>query len=202
MKPIVTVSLLVMLVWLAASAQDTLRSVSGKSAKDTVEQFVKLDVEGTRLTPEGWQEADAIFVQPTRPPKDTVVVVIAEHYGVSESIGKEKEKTIKFDMGYEELGRIDSMLHFTPSNKGIETRSAYTYTLLLTNVYRTPDADQKLAERSPVPFEWRIDGEQPAETHITVRAARRYLSRMRDEADDHSAKQNAAKSLATLRPYR
>jgi hypothetical protein len=157
---------------------------STKPPKDVVEQFVKMDVEGARLTPSGWHEADALFVNPSEPPQPKALIVIARRYAVSETPDK-GDKT-QFSMGYEEVGRINtSSLHFTPTNNGFMWEFD-KYTLVLTNV----------------PPEWRIDGVQPVEMHLTADAAIRYVSEMRARTSDAAIQKNAGQALAKLSRYR
>jgi len=158
---------------------------STKSPKDVVEQFVKMDVEGARLTPEGWHEADALFVKPSEPPQPKVLVVIAWRYAVSEAPDK-GDKT-QFLMGYEEVGRINtSSLHFAPSNSGDVMWSFDKYTVVST----------------ATPFEWRIDGVQPVEMHLTANAAMRYVTQMRARTSDPAIQKNADQALAKLSRFR
>jgi hypothetical protein len=97
---------------------------STKPPKDIVEQFVKMDVEGARLTSQGWQEADALFVRPSEPPQPKVLLVIAWRYAVSD--GPEKGNTADFYMGYAEVGRVSTSSlrpQWSPQNRPTVVRA-------------------------------------------------------------------------------
>ena len=156
------------------------------SPKDVVDQFVKLDVKGERLSPEGWHRADLLFVKPSQPQHANVLVVIARHYAVSGATG---EVDTQFDFGYEEIGRIDiASLSFAPSNSGTETRSFQTYKVVPGDVNH--------------PLEWKIDGIQPPTMHLTADAAIRYDTLMRAKTADPVIVKNADRTLAKLGPFR
>ena len=171
-----------------------------KSAKEVVQRFISLDVEGARLTSQGWRKADTFFAQSSEPPRQKTIVVIAKHYGLSE--GAVNGNRADYSLGYEELGQITPLLQFVVSNSGVETRSISKYNLILTDENRRPVTDEKAAKEMDAAFEWRIEGTQPAEMHIGVDAAMRYLADMREQTKDTIAKKNADKSLVTLKSYR
>lgn len=194
------ISLVVVLAVLTSFSQSTVPRTPGKSPEGVVKQFVKMDAEGARLTPEGWRQAAALFVQPSEPPQRNVLVIIARHYGVSEIAVK--ADTAEFGVGYEELGRMDSSLLFRPSNRGIQTRSICKYDLVLTSADHQVQRDGLTATAGNPPFQWKIKGTQPAEMHITVETARRYLTKMIDKTKDPAVKGAAEKTLATLKAYK
>jgi len=181
---------------IGANAQSPI--VSGFSPKDIVEQFVKMDVEGERLTLEGWHRADALFTKPSKPPHPEVLVVIAKRYAVSAAT--DKANTTEYYMGYEEVGRIDTnSLRFAPSNSGIETRSFDKYTVVLSAVNRIPETAKANGHEGTASSEWRIDGTQPTAMHLTAAAAMRYVTQMRDKTKDPAIKKNANQTLAKLK---
>ncbi len=173
---------------------------SGPYPKDVVDQFVKMDVEGERLTPEGWRKADALFVKASEPPHSEVLIVIARHYAVSEATERKKNNTAEFYMGYEEVGHIDvASLRFSPSNSGMETRSFDKYTVVSGDVNREP---AKTAHEGNASSEWRINGTQPTAMHLTAATAMRYVTQMRDRTKDPAIEKNADQTLARLAPFR
>jgi hypothetical protein len=187
---------------IGATAQSPIGS--GLSAKDVVDQFVKMDVEGERLTTEGWHQADALFVKPSEPPHAKVVLVIARRYAVSEATEKRKKaNTAEFYMGYEEVGRIDTTsLRLAPSNSGSETRSFDKYTVVLgdfNHASETPNATRQEGNASP---EWRIDATQPPTMHLTAAAAMRYVTQMRAKTADAAIQKNADRTIKSLAPFR
>ncbi len=167
---------------------------SRKSPKDVVTEFVDIDVEGMRLTPQGWAQADAFFVQSTQPPQQNALVIIAKHYGVGEAAVK--GDTAELYVGYEELGRVSPSMDFTPSASGAETRSMYKYRLILTE---TKTGEPAKSGGEP---EWKIEGAQPREMRVTAQAAIRYLTQRRDETRDPLVRQKADNVIARLAPYK
>ena len=140
-----------------------------------------MDAEGARLSPKGWEKADVMFTHKTVVPAQKVIIVIAAHYGVSGA--STNGDANEFEMGCEELGRIDRSLHFLPANHGVETRSLVRYSVVAT------------------PAGWRIEGTQPAEVRITPSTADIYLRHVRDETKNQTLKANAEKSLKVLASY-
>jgi hypothetical protein len=171
------------------------------SPKDVVDKFVKMDVEGERLSPEGWYQADALFVKSSEPPHPRVLVVIARRYAVSEVT--EKAHTNEFYMGYEVVGRIDTTsLRFESSNSGIETRSFDKYTVVLADVNRAPETAKTTRHEGNASSEWRIDGTQPPAMHLTAAAAIRYVTQMGVKAADPVIQRNADLTIKKLVPFR
>jgi hypothetical protein len=72
------------------------------------------------------------------------------------------------------------------------------FNLVPTNVYATLGTDEKAAKRKNWPFEWRIEGVQPAEMRVTADAAIRYVTRMRDKTTAAVIKKKADQTLAKL----
>ena len=106
-------------------SSQVLTSAMGASPEEIVKRFVKLDVGGERVTPEGWQKADALFIQPSKPPTDFKIVVMASDYAVSEDplAGKPGEVF----PGYEELGEVGSSLRFELAPSRVETKIFESY---------------------------------------------------------------------------
>jgi hypothetical protein len=166
---------------------------SPASPKDVVEQFVKMDVEGVRLTPQGWRAADMLFAKPSEPFQAKVVVVIGRSYAVSTATGK--ADSTEFYFGYEEVARIStSSLRFAPTNSGIETRSFEKYIVVSSSVGRTKENRNGSSVR--------IDGAQPTAMHLTAEAAIRYVTLMRDKTTDPEIRRTANQTLVKLKPYR
>jgi hypothetical protein len=171
---------------------------SASSPKDVVEQFVKMDVGGARLTPQGWHDADALFVKASEPSQPAVLVVIGRRYAVSEAT--EKGATGESYFGYEEIGRIGaSSLHFAYSR--VEWYSFEKYKVVA-NSHRASGTDKENTQKLDSPSEWKIDGVQPAETYVTADVAIRYVTQMRDNATDPAVRKNADQALAKLSRFR
>jgi hypothetical protein len=160
------------------------------SAKDIVEQFVKIDIEGLRLTGQGWGQADALFTKHTEPSQPKFLVVIGRHYGVSQDMTRKDY----FAFGYDDIGHIDTAtLRFklTP------------VVPMVMHWYKGYAVTRAGAEQNgSLPAEWRIEGAQPGEMYLTAEAATRWLTQMRDKNTDHAIQRNADQTIAKLKPYR
>jgi hypothetical protein len=155
------------------------------SAKNVVEQFVKIDVKGARLTSQGWNQADELFTKHTEPSQPTFLVVIARRYAVSQDTTKKNY----FVLGYDDIGHIDiSTLRFTPTHVSMVRwfYSGYAVT-------RGHDGNAS--------SEWKIEGAQPKEMHVTVDAATRWVLQARDKASDPASRRNADQTIIKLKPY-
>jgi hypothetical protein len=173
-------------------SSQVLTSAMGASPEEIVKRFVKLDVGGERVTPEGWQKADALFIQPSKPPTDFKIVVMASDYAVSEDplAGKPGEVFL----GYEELGEVGSSLRFELAPSRVETKIFESYVAV--QIAKPPKARGIAQENSSL--EWRIQGAQPQLIHMTAPGAVRYLTRMKNETKDPAMKANAKKAIANF----
>jgi hypothetical protein len=172
---------------------------SPSSPKEIVDQFVKMDLHGNRLTAQGWRAADLLFVRRSEPVEPKVVVVIGRQYALSTQT--EKANTKEFYFGYEEVGRIStSSLRFVPTRSGIESRSFDKYDVVASPVEPIRGDTQNTVERSS--SEWKIDGAQPETMHLTAAAAIRYVTQLRRRAKNAAIRGNADQTLVKLAPYR
>lgn len=153
---------------------------SAQEPVDVVQRFVRMDVEGKRLSPDGWREADQFFTRRNPPPREKNIVIIAKRYAVSHPRIPGDDA---YYMGYEEIGRLDSSLHFHRTASKVETRLFRKFAV---RKYRA---------------EWKIQGSQPTEMYLTPKVAIRYLTEMADKSTDPKIKRNASSSIAILMPY-
>ena len=155
---------------------------STTSPKGVVERFAKMDAEGVRLTPEGWHEADALFVKSSEPFQPTVIVIIAPSSQVTTMTGG-PDTTVY--VGYEEVGKVDTAsLRFAKISNGF-MKEFDTYTVVST------------AARG-----WKIDGGQPKAMHLTAKAAVRYVEQKRAATSDLQVKKNADETLKRLAQFK
>ncbi len=89
-----------------------------KGPKQVVEEFLAMETNGGRLTPEGWHQAEAFFVRPAPEPSGRRIVVISPNYSVYETWTKGDRAEVYNDC--EGLGRIDPALRYTPPASGGE----------------------------------------------------------------------------------
>jgi hypothetical protein len=183
---------------IAVSSQALTSSRVGKSPEETVKLFVKMDSDGARVTPEGWQKADALFTRPSKLPTDFKIVVMASDYAVSDDplAGKPGE----IFLGYEELGELGPSLRFKLAPSRVETKTFESYIAVqIAAPAKSPKAGVVAQENSSL--KWRIQGTQPSLMHMTAPAAVRYLTRMKNETKDPAMKANAEKAIAILKKY-
>lgn len=157
---------------------------SPRSSKDIVGQFVKLDVEGKRLSPEGWERADSLFAAQSPRPESKGVVVIAWDYAISQTGKPQEDRDIYF--GYEELGTLDLLtLRFVPTIVTEQTKSYLEYQLV------------EGAKSGGL----LIAGRQPTEMHVTVPAALELLRNESKRPLSEPMKRNVAISIRSLEKY-
>lgn len=185
-----------------------------KPPGEVVRAYRKMDSEGGRLTTNGWYRAARFFVKPPSQPRYRIVVVmggevIEEHPRI---IGNRTKVGLRRD----ELGQIDSAGRFTslvaPSlldSSGHYRKKPWGpelhgpvyvgghYELVLTDTYWefTPGREG-LREVRGAP-EWRIEN---FDIHplVTVPAAIRYLTRLRDDSDSEVIKRNVKNPSPTF----
>jgi len=82
-----------------------------KSPKEVLEQFVKMELAGTRLAPEGWHKTTHFFVRPSLPVAHPKILVVSDGFGLTELRSEHTSVvlTVFFDKDY---GDIDSALRF------------------------------------------------------------------------------------------
>jgi hypothetical protein len=167
------------------------------SAKELVEQFVKMDVEGERTTPEGWRKADFLFSTPSNTSQLKSIVVIARSYAVSPSGSDSNQNKLYF--GYEEVGRLAlSTLRFTPTRNG-HMKEFHTYTVV--SMRQTPGSGESAKQRNSTGLAFAIEGTQPSVTYLTAKAAMRVVKQATAKTVDLTIRKNADQAVAKLAAY-
>jgi len=156
-----------------------------------LEQFCEFDSQGKQLTPEGWREVAALFVTPTAPRLDEIIVV--RDFVVSHPV--QKGKNVEFYVEYITLGQITPSLGLFSHLPAVKVRSGFE--LILTDEPSQPTSIQA-GPPQPVPTKWRIKG-NPPEPHLTVETAIRYIAELRDKTVDPVIKKNATRALIRLK---
>jgi len=103
-----------------------------KGPKQVVEEFLAMETNGGRLTPEGWHQADAFFARPAPEPSGRRIVVISPNHSVYETWTKGDQAEVYNDC--EGLGRIDTALRYTPPESGV-LKTTGVYRLVRTHFY-------------------------------------------------------------------
>jgi hypothetical protein len=101
---------------------------------------------------------------------------------------------------YALIGELDSSLRFASiASAGSVVREDFK--LVFENKYLLPARGNLPAKEFVGPSRWRIE-DAHSEHWLTVNAAIRYVTRMRDATPDPVVKANAEKTVATLARYR
>jgi len=166
-----------------------------RSPKEAVEEYFQFEVNGGRLTTEGWHKAIKFFLRPDSPPKNRRIVVIDRDFSVWDRAIEVKGDTVRIAVGILPMWRIDSALRLLPS--GLTPKSGILYDLVLTDKHWELGSNGQETEVSGRP-EWRIKQEDPV-IWITVDTALRYVAEMRDKTKDPVIKKNADATLAKLK---
>ncbi len=177
----------------------------GKSPRDVVNDFVRMDLEGSRLSPQGWRKAAHFFVRSGSPPENTSILVVSDNYELKEDVLSTTHAQVDLNFDYL-YGRLDSTLHFQqeqggPSNgsvikSGLSARFKLAYT---DKYWELESDDQTLKEVTAAP-EWRIEDFQTF-LFIDLRTAIRYVTEMGDKTTNPTIKKNADATLATLKKF-
>ncbi len=147
------------LVALALLCSGPIPAFSQQSPRDVLEQFCELDAQGKQLSVEGWNEIARLFVTPTSPKRDRVIVV--KDFVVSRP-AMDKNKA-GFYVEYVQLGRIDSSLAKLSRLPPIKVRANF-------ELVSSDNTINNGAIRTAGRNQWRIEG-TPAEPHLTVDSA-------------------------------
>jgi hypothetical protein len=185
-----------------------------KSSVQVLEEFRKLDRDGGRLTESGWYAAARFFVKPgrPRPPQPYVLEVIANEMvdNAPNPWVKLGDNRVEVGSNLDALGQIDSLGRFTsviqtsllvPFGPPVAQRGPVQFVvmwrLVLTDTYWEFGPNREGPREVKGPLEWRIE-ECPFEPRVSIDAAIRYLTKLRDELAGAAVRANAEKSIADL----
>jgi hypothetical protein len=172
-----------------------------KTAQGVVEEFCHLDAEGKQLASDGWREVSAFFVQPGSLRREKVTIV--RDFGLSNaSISDETKADVMVEYLY--VGELNSGTAVFEQALPANMKIRVDFDLILT-VKRTRsgqvEAAEGTTEEASEPVTWKILGPVP-EPHITLDAAIRYATEMRDKTSSAVIKKNAERTLAALKGQR
>jgi hypothetical protein len=191
------VTLITLVSLVAVSVSPQLADGSTKSPKAVVEEFWKMETDGQRLTTEGWRGADSFFVRPVIPPVKRHIIVIDKDYSVWDPVVKDDTAEVMIGIS-PPLWNIDSQMRISHFPARDETKSGVAIKLIRSSKYWHFGPDGRtLKEESGEP-EWRI-AEPAMSIWLTVDAAIRYATQMRDSSKDPVTKKNATQTLRVLK---
>jgi hypothetical protein len=147
-------------------------SAAGRSPRDVVERFCRLDLAGSLLTAAGDDETARFLVSPFRWTPDQTIVVI-DRYTLRGSA--------QITVDYHVWGELDASLRFLRLEGVVAGRPV-----------TTPEYMPTVRSDG-----WRI-GTQPSRAHVSVATAVRHVTAMRDRSTDPVIKTNASQALVAL----
>jgi len=180
MKKRIIGTLILALAGTAALSQSAAEATS--TPKQVVEEFLKFETEGGRLTPEGLQRASRFFSRSAPEDKNRRIIVVTKAYSVDQM--RSSGDGAKIYVGYHNLGEIDSALRYEKPNP------KYLKYSLIYNVVRTGNADTP---------EWKIEEDPWSKLMLSRDAALEYVTTTRQRTTDPSVKSNADRTIAILK---
>jgi len=190
----------VLIAAVLASAQT--RAVRANSPKEVVHEFLKMELEGARLTLEGRLKTAHLLVRPKTAPPDAIDIV-SNNFEIHEPPATEPH--VNFDIYFPYFyGWLDSALRFeaapheAPGNGLIREGINVQYALLLTDKQGELEPGRRGTEEGRRAREWRIEN-APSFGTINLATAIRYVTEIRDKTTDPVTKKNADQTLGKLK---
>jgi hypothetical protein len=175
-----------------------------KSPKQVLEDFVKSDLDGGRLTEKGSSKLSHFFIQRSERQKDEKIVIVSPEYDLREAefVGNRAEFRLQFLHFY---GKLDSASNFEPAadtaSNGVPIKGGILSSFVLVRVAKGAESAPKGQEKTKVDApaaEWRIDGPQPP-ICISLATAIHYVTEISKTDSDPTRRKNAVRALAKLR---
>lgn len=175
------------------------RPIEGRSRTEVVDELWRMATEGELLTPEGWSEACKLYTNPTPFPGNKVILIMSNSWGLS-SEHRLKNETVAVELGYTDVGKIDSLLRFTPSPKAEFMKTVLSYNVVAVPAFywmTGPDGKTPVEKKFVGYRVWQIEGTLGL-PWTTVNTAIRYVLEVRNKTADPIIKKNAEQTLAEL----
>jgi len=200
MRLILTVAAVLLSANVSAMPQKS--AYQTQSPGPVVEDFIKLELEGTRLAPQGWHKTAAFFVRSGPPPANLNILIVSARHELSERriSSTETQVDLNFDHFY---GTLDPALRFqrapdsAPGGAIIKDGLSASFRLVLASRYSEHESDGQPSKEVTTAPTWRIDPFQ-AGVLLDLRAAIRYVTEMRGKATGPVVRKNADATLAIL----
>jgi hypothetical protein len=162
-----------------------------------------MEINGGRLTQEGWYNAAKFFsAQPTQPLQDKNVSVVSDDFKVGNlQTGKSSAEVY---VACKEFGQIDTNLRFVPHIEapppGISVVAGkwFKYDLILTMKHWKVGPEGVALEQATASPAWRIRNFQ-TRVFLNASAAITYVTAMRGKSSDPIINKNADATVAALR---
>ncbi len=162
------------------------------SPRASLDQFLKMEINGDLLTSEGWNKVGVLLVHSHARPSDKPFTVVGENYSVHEisSRGNQADLFVTF----RDLGKIDPSLRYSPPDAR-DPEVVVRYHLLLIG---KPTPAGQGARNVAGARQWRIENPQRT-LWIGLHAATQYVAEMRDKTTDPAIQKNADATLMQLK---
>lgn len=162
------------------------------SPKDVVEHYLNIGSRGMLLTDDGWREASKLFLHPSPPPIDGIVVIVADGGSVNENWTKGGQAQ-EIASGYTFVGRMSPSFVFARAPRSKYLKTAIVYRLILIDTRASSDSGATKSEK-----QWKIENVQGARW-MTVTAALQYLEAKRAAVMDSSIRQHIDNTISSLK---
>jgi hypothetical protein len=157
-----------------------------RTPKQVAEEYLVMSDNGTLLTQEGWNRANALFLKPAPMPSGVPIAILSRGNQLDEFTRGSRAEVSEF--GVYQLGIVDPvLLTYTPPKNPKADWSIIVYKLVLAPKV----ADGRVRE-------WKLeDGQQSL--IATPQGALVYVTMVRDKTKNPQIRRNAEKTLAILR---
>jgi hypothetical protein len=170
---------------LAAGESDPTLTGVQKSAQGVVREYCTIDGNGGRLTDAGRKTLASLLVQPAA--SEPAGITVIKDFALSDAAIR-SDRTALMMAEYRTIGSLDVRTgRFEPLPVG-SLKERTDFTLVLTHAAGTSA--------------WQISSPPPEESFITIDAAKRIVTRLRDTTSDATIRKNAARALSALEHQR
>jgi hypothetical protein len=174
-----------------------------KPPKEVLQEFVKMELGGARLSAEGRRKTERFFVHSSGLSQDGKILVFSDDYEFHEkAVTENRAELYVFFRDF--YGQIDPKLRFelaaaySPSHMLIKHGGTVDYSLVRTNKTSRLDPGVEEPKEATGPEEWRIE-HAPLNYTTSLATAIRYVTEMREKATDPVIKKNAEQTLTKLK---
>lgn len=165
-----------------------------KATELVIWKYETLLMQGALLTPWGWNTASELFQRAVVYPEGGVIQVVSTSRDIGEDWVKGDRAQVE-SKWVELYGSVDAKLSYHPQNSYCSALKIYDL-LALTDT-RDGSQQARTAIRSAKAWEWKMAG--PTERAAPIERVIFYLSQQRERTDDLTRKENATKSITSLR---
>jgi hypothetical protein len=174
-----------------------------RSPKQVVEEYWRLETSGGRLTAEGWDQAGRFFVRRSPIPSERVIIVVGQDYSVWDPVISNGMAEVAVGFHDSCKCNLDPQLRLVPSKTIHAIKTSVKFKLVLAPRHWETDSQGRAVREIEGTPEWRIDAYSTnSPIWLTVDAAIRYLTEVRDKIKDPTMKTNADASLEKLKRLR